>query len=69
VNLAGRAGAALASASGWLDRVVVDGIVNLMAVVAGELSRGLRVLQTGRVQQYLLVVFMSVLFLVVAYVM
>jgi NADH-quinone oxidoreductase subunit L len=69
VNLVGRAGEASTRAAGWIDRVIVDGAVNLAGAVPVELGRGLRSLQTGRVQQYLLVVFVSLLALVVAFVM
>jgi len=69
VNLAGRLGKVASELSERLDRTVVDGAVNLTGIVTMESSRGLRRIQTGRVQQYLLVVFISVLFLVVAYVL
>jgi len=64
VNLAGRAGEVFARLNGWVDTHVVDGSVNLVAMVTGELGRGLRPLQSGRIQQYLLVVFFSLLALV-----
>ena len=69
VNLAGRAGEAFSRVNGWIDTNVVDASVNLVAHVNGELSRGLKLLQTGRIQNYLLVVFFSLLFLVGAFVM
>jgi NADH-quinone oxidoreductase subunit L len=69
VNLAGRLGKVVSDVSERLDRTVVDGAVNLTGIVTMESSRGLRRIQTGRVQQYLLVAFISVLFLVVAYVL
>jgi NADH-quinone oxidoreductase subunit L len=64
VNLAGIAGEAFSRVNGWIDTHIVDGAVNLTAAVHTEMSRGLRLLQTGRVQQYLLVVFFGLLFLV-----
>ncbi|MFQ5459940.1 MAG: NADH-quinone oxidoreductase subunit L, partial [Anaerolineae bacterium] len=64
VNTAGRAGNLASVFNGWIDTQIVDGAVNLVGVVNGELSRGLRRIQTGRVQQYVLVVFVSVLALV-----
>jgi NADH-quinone oxidoreductase subunit L len=51
----------LARANGWVDRVLVDGTVNLVAYVNNEMSRWLKYLQSGRVQQYLLVVFLGLL--------
>jgi NADH-quinone oxidoreductase subunit L len=50
--------------SGLFDHYVVDGIVNGIAFVTEEGARGLRLIQTGRVQNYLLIVFFSVLVLV-----
>lgn len=67
VNLAGRFGAWCSRASAWIDGGIVDGMVNLVGIVSSELGRGLRSLQSGRVQQYLLVVFFGLLFLVGAY--
>ena len=69
VNLAGRAGEVFSRVNGWIDANVVDALVNLVAYVNGEISRGLKLLQTGRVQNYLLVVFFSLLILVGAFVM
>jgi NADH-quinone oxidoreductase subunit L len=64
VNAAGVVGRALSTVDGWFDQVVVDGLVNLTATVNVELSRALRHLQSGRVQQYLLIVFVGVLLLI-----
>mgnify|MGYP001183474852 FL=1 len=41
--------------------------MNLVGIVNAELGRGLRLVQSGRVQQYLLVAFFSLLALVGAY--
>lgn len=67
VNLTGRAGEAFTRLNGWVDSRVVDGAVNLVGIVNAELGRGLRLVQSGRVQQYLLVAFFSLLVLVGAY--
>jgi NADH-quinone oxidoreductase subunit L len=68
VNLVGRAGAALATAFFRLvDLPIIDGFVNLVGRVTAWAGRGLRQVQTGRVQNYLLVVFISVLMLLVVY--
>jgi len=69
VNLAARVGEAFSRLNGLLDRYVVDGAVNLVAYAGQELSRGLKPLQSGRVQQYALIVFFALLFLVGALVM
>jgi NADH-quinone oxidoreductase subunit L len=64
VNFAGVVGNWFSRVNGWIDTYIVDGAVNLVAFVNTEASRALRLLQTGRVQQYLLVVFFGLLFLV-----
>ncbi len=50
--------------NGLFDKYVVDGIVNGIGFVTEEGARGLRLIQTGRVQNYLLIAFFSVLVLV-----
>jgi NADH-quinone oxidoreductase subunit L len=66
VNGAGRAGAALAEAKERVDRLVIDRIVNTVAATARGLGQFLRRLQTGVVQQYLLVVVVAVVVLSLA---
>ena len=61
VNGAGWFGERASRVNAWIDSRVVDGTVALVAAVNGELSRWLRWLQTGRVQQYLLLAFFGVL--------
>lgn len=46
--------------AGLFDRYVVDGLVNLTGWVARQLGLGLRYLQTGREETYLLLVFLGV---------
>jgi NADH-quinone oxidoreductase subunit L len=53
--------------NGLFDNYIVDGVVNGVGYVVEESARGLRLLQTGRVQNYLLVVFFSILVLVGLY--
>jgi NADH-quinone oxidoreductase subunit L len=68
VNLVGRAGAALATAFFRLvDLPIIDGFVNLVGRVTAWAGRGLRQIQTGRAQNYLLVAFVSVLMLLAVY--
>jgi NADH-quinone oxidoreductase subunit L len=55
VNLVGRTGAAVSSLSGVVDLSIVDGIVNGVGDLIKAGGRFLRPLQTGRVQNYLLV--------------
>ena len=45
------------SAAGLVDRRVLDGVVNGLADAVGDTGRALRTAQTGRVQNYGLVLF------------
>ncbi len=51
--------------AGLFDRYVVDGLVNLAGWLARQLGLGLRYLQTGREETYLLLVFLGVVVIVV----
>ena len=68
VNLVGKAGVALSRLQSSFDTQVVDGFVNLVGRVTAWAGRGLRPIQTGRVQDYILVASISVLVLVMVYV-
>lgn len=62
VNQTGRGGVLLSVFSGFTDNTIVDGIVNGVAEVTGWIGvKILRPIQTGRVQNYLLVVLIAVL--------
>jgi NADH-quinone oxidoreductase subunit L len=50
IRIGGRAAAAM----WWFDRRIVDGTVNGVGVVVSDAGRGLRRVQTGRVQNYAL---------------
>ncbi|MBI3997368.1 MAG: NADH-quinone oxidoreductase subunit L [Candidatus Omnitrophica bacterium] len=66
VDGTGRAGGAIARLKAWIDRTIVDGAVNAIAFIVrgcGGLFRGL---QTGIIQQYLLVVIVAVVALSIA---
>jgi len=52
VNLAGRTGRGLGFFSAWFDRTFVDGAVNGVGAVTQVFSSAVRLLQSGRVQQY-----------------
>ncbi len=67
VNLVGRAGAAVSSLSGVADLNIVDGIVNGVGDLIKAGGRFLRPLQTGRVQNYLLVAVATVIVLLGLY--
>ncbi|HEX9074525.1 MAG TPA: NADH-quinone oxidoreductase subunit L, partial [Anaerolineae bacterium] len=55
VNLAGMVGRAFGSISGWIDHTFVDGLVNQVGLFTNDVSSGLKLIQTGRVQNYLLI--------------
>ncbi len=59
-----RAGGAVVWMAGAFDRYVVDGIVNAVAWLAGQFGLFLRYLQTGREENYLLLIFLSVVVIV-----
>ena len=67
VNLVGRGGAAISSLSGVADLNIVDGIVNGVGDLIKAGGRFLRPLQTGRVQNYLLVAVATVIVLLGLY--
>ena len=48
----------------WFDLHVVDGAVNLVAAIVGFCSAGLRRLQTGLVQAYLLIAFVGLIIII-----
>ncbi len=50
--------------AGAFDRYVVDGLVNLVGWTARQLGLGLRYVQTGREETYLLLVFLGVVIIV-----
>jgi NADH-quinone oxidoreductase subunit L len=66
VNMVGLAGIGLANLYGWFDTHIVDGMVNLTAYVVGAVGGRLRYWQTGRAQNYLLVIALGVIILVAA---
>jgi NADH-quinone oxidoreductase subunit L len=66
VNGAGHAGWRLSQWKGWVDQHVVDRAVNDLAQAVRASGAGLRWVQTGVIQQYLLVVVVSVVMLSMA---
>lgn len=54
--------------SGWVDDNIVDGLVNLTARVTGYIGKGIKPVQTGRVQTYIVyVVFSFIIFFFLFY--
>ncbi|MBL7752403.1 MAG: NADH-quinone oxidoreductase subunit L, partial [Chitinophagaceae bacterium] len=60
-NLVGRPAA-------WIDRNIIDGLMNGIAVTTAELSNAIKGIQSGRVQQYALYFFGGVLALAVLFI-
>lgn len=67
VDLNGKAGLLISKFSRAFDRYVVDGAVNLAAIATEELSAGFRLIQTGRVQNYLLLAYIVLTVLVLVF--
>ncbi len=65
VNFAGTATVWLSGAAGIFDKYVVDGAVNLTAWITDKTGFALRKIQTGKVQDYLLFVVFTLIFLIV----
>jgi len=59
-----RAGGAVVWLAGAFDRYIVDGLVNAAGWVTAQLGLVLRYLQTGREENYLLLIFLSVVVIV-----
>ena len=59
-----RLGAVVVWLAGAFDQYVVDGLVNLTGWLSRQLGLGLRYLQTGREETYLLLVFLGVVIIV-----
>ena len=55
VNLVGAFGLWLSRVKGWIDRVIVDGAVNGIGMTFNRTGSALRLIQTGLVQNYLLI--------------
>jgi NADH-quinone oxidoreductase subunit L len=54
VNLAGAIGRVIGTISAWIDHTIVDGLVNFIGIITDMFGDGLKLIQTGRVQNYLL---------------
>ncbi|MBI3915282.1 MAG: NADH-quinone oxidoreductase subunit L [Chloroflexi bacterium] len=54
VNVVGKLSALFGRLNRWLDETFVDGFVNQVGLFTDEVSGGLRAIQTGKVQNYLL---------------
>jgi len=65
VNAVGRGGVSAATASDWFDRKVIDGAVNGISLETVRSSLVLRQRQTGRVQGYVFVIVLGLVFVIV----
>ena len=68
VNGAGYLARLMARAVYWFDQNGVDGVINAMGLTAGAGGGVLRLTQTGRVQQYAVMIFAGVVLLVAGFV-
>jgi len=64
VNLMGTITRGLAVISRLIDEYIVDGIVNGIAAIITALGGNVRRIQTGRLQNYLLIVFGGIVVLI-----
>jgi NADH-quinone oxidoreductase subunit L len=70
VNAAGAELILLASRAGnWVDIHIVDGVANGISSTGQSLSRGVRRMQTGVTEQYVLVLSLGLLLLLVGFVL
>lgn len=67
VNGVGYVTVGLAIVQGWVDKWIVDGLVNLVGGVTKLAGRVLRFAQTGMLQDYALIAFLGMLFLAWVY--
>lgn len=64
VNGCARLVVGLSRIKSWIDRYIVDGAVNAVAWTVGLFSGGLRRVQTGYIQTYLLIAFFGLIFII-----
>ncbi|MDQ7028367.1 MAG: NADH-quinone oxidoreductase subunit L [Ardenticatenia bacterium] len=64
VDGVGKAARGLSAVGRWIDTYIVDGIVNYIGYLLDELASGLRLIQTGRLPNYLAILVAGVLALV-----
>ncbi|MEM9859199.1 MAG: hypothetical protein AAF843_17700, partial [Bacteroidota bacterium] len=64
VNLLGWVGVVSAFILGWLDRVFVDGLVNVTAFLTGQVGGATRSFQYGKVQSFVIFALVSLLMII-----
>ncbi len=65
VNIAGKSLVGISGIAGWADRVLVDSTVGLVTRTAKTTGNFVRTLQSGKIQSYYLVTFISLILLVI----
>ena len=65
VNITGKIFIALSGITGWIDRILIDGSVRLVTNTARMLGNFVRTLQSGKIQSYYLVTFISLILLAI----
>ncbi len=61
VDSVGRLVRLISDVGRWIDTYIVDGIVNYIGYIIDEIAGGVRLIQTGRVQNYLIILLAGVL--------
>ena len=67
VNLAGKLTVVFSTISRWIDVYIVDGLVNLVGWITAKLGSWLRNLQTGQIQNYMMLVLIGVILMAIVY--
>jgi NADH:ubiquinone oxidoreductase subunit 5 (subunit L)/multisubunit Na+/H+ antiporter MnhA subunit len=61
VNAVGWTTLVLSRVYAWIDKWIVDGLVNLVGIITRLFGNSFRFLQTGVSQQYILILILSIL--------
>ena len=64
VNLAAALTVGVSKVKNWIDTYIIDGLVNGLAWIAGGVGLMLRRLQTGFIQNYILLIFTSIVIII-----
>jgi len=67
VNAAGKLTVVFSAVSRWIDVYIVDGLVNAIGWITRQVGALLRYLQTGQIQNYILLVVIGVIMMALAY--
>jgi NADH-quinone oxidoreductase subunit L len=67
VNAVGRITVVFSAISRWIDTYIVDGLVNFTGWITGKVGGLLRYLQTGQVQNYMMLVLIGIILMALVY--